>query len=203
MFTGIIEKTGILIQIDSENENRTFTIESDFSHALKIDQSVSHNGVCLTVIEQSENWHKVTAIKQTLLLSNLSSMKIGSIVNLERCLPANGRIDGHLVQGHIDTTAICKHITNDNGSWRFVFEIINIENNMLVNKGSVCVNGVSLTISNTFENTFEVCIIPYTFEHTNFNLLQIGDIVNIEFDILGKYFVKWMQMSGVKQQIND
>jgi len=199
MFTGIVETVGKVICVEKHDENLTFSIQSEISRFLKIDQSVSHNGVCLTVIEADDKQHKVTAIKQTLLMSNLANLLPNQQVNLERCMAANGRIDGHIVQGHVDTTAVCTDIKNDDGSWRFTFEIDQMQQNILVDKGSICVNGVSLTVSNTQSNFFEVCIIPYTFENTAFNTLKIGDKVNIEFDILGKYFVKWMQQNNFQQ----
>ncbi len=188
MFTGIIESVAQLKEIEQHGKNLTFTFESVIAHELKIDQSVSHNGVCLTVVQLSEiNSYAVTAIDETLKKTNLGKLKIGDKVNLERCMPANGRFDGHIVQGHVDQTGICTAIEDQNGSWLISFEYDISGNNITVEKGSICVNGVSLTVVNSKENGFSVAIIPYTWEHTNFHLLKVGSIVNLEFDILGKY----------------
>lgn len=187
MFTGIIETVGEVEALEVEGKNITFTITTPLAHELKIDQSVSHNGVCLTVVHQQENHYKVTAIDETLKKSNLGQLTIGSKVNLERCMPANGRFDGHIVQGHVDQTAECVQITEVEGSWLFDFRYDPAIGNVTVEKGSISVNGVSLTCFNTIEGGFTVAIIPYTYEHTNFHQLKIGDIVNLEFDIIGKY----------------
>lgn len=190
MFTGIIETFGRVEKIERENSNINFTFSSSISSELKVDQSLSHNGVCLTVVKIIDKNYVVTAIEETLKRTNLGALGLGDMVNLERCMPANGRFDGHIVQGHIDTTAKCIEINNLNGSWVFVFEYEKNKNNITVEKGSVTINGVSLTVVNSEENIFSVCIIPFTFEHTNFNKLTLGSIVNIEFDIIGKYLKK-------------
>jgi len=192
MFTGIIEKLGIVTAIEKEHSNYHFFIQSPLSHELKIDQSVAHNGVCLTVVEVKNNVHKVTAIDETLQKTNLGNWKIGDLLNIERCLPANGRFDGHIVQGHVDQTAICKKIENQNGSWKYYFEYDSSSGNLTVKKGSICINGVSLTVVDSENNGFSVAIIPYTYEHTNFKTFEIGTVVNLEFDILGKYIQKLM-----------
>ncbi len=190
MFTGIIETFGRVEKIERENSNINFTFSSSISSELKVDQSLSHNGVCLTVVKIIDKNYVVTAIEETLKRTNLGALGLGDMVNLERCMPANGRFDGHIVQGHIDTTAKCIEINNLNGSWVFVFEYEKNKNNITVEKGSVTINGVSLTVVNSEENIFSVCIIPFTFEHTNFNKLTLGSIVNLEFDIIGKYLKK-------------
>jgi len=193
MFTGIIESFGTLEKISEQGTNKTFVFSCDFSSELKIDQSLSHNGVCLTVIAIDGKNYSVTAIKETLDKSNLGSLKKGEMVNLERCLRADGRFDGHIVQGHVDQTAICKEIKNLNGSFEFVFEYDVSYGNITVEKGSVCVNGVSLTVSQSKKNVFSVYIIPYTFENTTIKYLKIGDKVNIEFDIVGKYIKRMLE----------
>lgn len=194
MFTGIIETTGTVAQIEHEGTNVHFTINSSISNQLKIDQSVSHNGVCLTVVGLSEDTHTVTAIHETLLKSNLGQWQVGTIVNLERCMPANGRFDGHIVQGHVDQTAVCTNVLEDGGSWYFTFEY-EPKGNITVEKGSITVNGVSLTVVNSTDNGFSVAIIPYTYEHTAFKTLKVGDTINLEFDIVGKYIAKLMGQS--------
>ena len=190
MFTGIVEEIGEVIDIIKEDYNAHFVIRSVISSELKIDQSISHNGVCLTVVEQQEDWHKVTAISETLGITNLNTLKRGDLVNLERCLKVGDRLDGHMVQGHVDSTAKCIKVTEENGSWRYLFEGNNEVEKLVVHKGSICINGVSLTVTKTINQEIEVAIIPYTYEHTNFQEIQAGDVVNIEFDILGKYFLK-------------
>ena len=190
MFTGIVEEIGEVIDVIKEDHNAHFVIKSVISSELKIDQSISHNGVCLTVVEQQEDWHKVTAISETLGITNLNTLKRGDLVNLERCLKVGDRLDGHMVQGHVDSTAKCIKVTEENGSWRFLFEGNNEVEKLVVHKGSICINGVSLTVTRTINQEIEVAIIPYTYEHTNFQQIQTGDVVNIEFDILGKYFLK-------------
>lgn len=202
MFTGIVEATAQLIDIKSEGSNLTFTFEASIADELKIDQSVSHNGVCLTVVslestvggeqleENNSSFYQVTAIDETLKKTNLGKLQLGDKVNLERCMPANGRFDGHIVQGHVDQTGICTAIEDQNGSWLISFEYDESSNNITVEKGSICVNGVSLTVVNSKNNGFSVAIIPYTWEHTNFHQLKVGSIVNLEFDILGKYMQK-------------
>lgn len=191
MFTGIIESIGEVVNIVKEGSNQHFEIKSYLAHELKVDQSVCHNGVCLTVTEVSGDAYRVTAIDETLKRSNLGTLGLGSKVNLERCMPAHGRFDGHIVQGHVDLTATCTQIAEQEGSWLFDFSYKTDNSEYLtVEKGSVTINGVSLTCFNSTENSFRVAIIPYTYEHTNFHQLQAGDAVNLEFDIIGKYISK-------------
>lgn len=194
MFTGIIEAIGEVVHIAENQSNLTFTLKSEISKELKIDQSVAHNGVCLTVEEVKGDLYKVTAIKETLTKTNLRYWSIGERVNLERSLTASQRIDGHFVQGHVDTVGICKEIRDENGSWVVVvkYEAASPEF-FTVNKGSICLNGVSLTVVESKKSEIQVSIIPYTFEHTNFKHIRIGDYVNIEFDILGKYISALIQ----------
>lgn len=192
MFSGIVEGMGTVVAIDKEQENVHLTLECDFVNELKIDQSLSHNGVCLTVVKRTEKTYTVTAIKETLLKSNLGLLKVGDKVNLERSMPINGRLDGHIVQGHVDQTAVCQKVEEADGSWYYTFAYdFDVEKArqgyMTVEKGSVCVNGVSLTVVNAKDNSFQVAIIPYTQEHTNFHTFEAGSVVNIEFDIIGKY----------------
>lgn len=194
MFTGIIESMGKVKAIEKDRSNVHFTIESPLSHELKIDQSVSHNGACLTVVEVSGNSHRVTAVEETLLRTNLGKLAIGHAVNLERCLPMNGRLDGHIVQGHVDDTATCVEVLETGGSWRYTFRYRPTPEHLLVDKGSVCINGVSLTVVAPRDDLFSVAIIPYTWENTNFQSLQAGDTVNIEFDILGKYISRYLAL---------
>lgn len=191
MFTGIIETIGTVTNIEREENNIHFTIQSPISHELKIDQSISHNGVCLTVIALSDDTHTVTAIHETLLKSNIGQLEVGSIVNIERCMSANGRFDGHIVQGHVDQTGTCTKVQEDGGSWYYTFEY-EPKGNITVEKGSITINGVSLTVVNSTDNGFSVAIIPYTHEHTNFRTLKAGDNVNLEFDIVGKYVARLM-----------
>ena len=193
MFTGIIETCGLLTDISPERGNLHFTIESEISPELKIDQSVSHNGVCLTVINVNGSKHVVTAIEETLLKSNLDSLRVGDFLNLERCMQMNGRLDGHIVQGHVDQTAICIDVRELSGSWEYTFDYDPAAGNVTVEKGSICVNGISLTVINSLENSFSVAIIPYTFEHTNMQYLKNGDTVNLEFDIIGKYVARLIE----------
>jgi riboflavin synthase len=192
MFTGIIESLGIVKKIKQEATNVHFTIESSISNQLKIDQSIAHNGVCLTVIKQKNNTHKVTAIAETLQKSNLGNLKVGDLVNLERAMKSNARLDGHQVQGHVDQTGICIERADLNGSWHFRFKYKkNNDAYLVVDKGSICISGVSLTVVNPVEDCFSVAIIPYTIEHTIFKQIQIGDTINLEFDIIGKYIAKY------------
>jgi len=190
MFTGIIETLGEVDAITAEGTNLNFTIKSSLSNELKIDQSVAHNGVCLTVVALSEDSHTVTAIAETLQKTNLKELKSGSKVNLERCMLMNGRLDGHIVQGHVDQTAICIKRDELEGSWEYRFKYDASQGNVTVEKGSVCVNGISLTVVNSQVDEFSVFIIPYTFEHTNLSEVIVGDAVNIEFDIIGKYVAR-------------
>ena len=185
MFTGIVETVGKVEEINEHGSNIDFAIVSEISNELKIDQSVSHNGVCLTVTKVAEGKHWVTAIDETLKKSNLGKVVNGSEINLERCMKADGRFDGHIVQGHVDTTASVVSIKDEDGSWLITFELH--QEGLVVEKGSICINGTSLTCFNVDKKIFSVAIIPYTFEHTNFNQLEVGDVVNIEFDIIGKY----------------
>jgi riboflavin synthase len=187
MFTGIIEAMGVIRQVKPENTNRHFFVESPISHELRVDQSLSHNGVCLTVTRLEPCGHWVTAVQETLDKSNLGTLKAGDLVNLERSMPASGWFDGHIVQGHVDTTAVIKTIQDENGSWRFDFEHAAGEAFLTVEKGSVCVNGISLTCFNSTSHSFSVAIIPFTYTHTNLGKARPGDRVNLEFDILGKY----------------
>ncbi len=196
MFTGIIEKTGIVKDIVISGTNKIFLIESTISNELSIDQSVTHNGVCLTVELITGQQHQITAVSETLSKTNLNSWVVGSIVNIERCLAMNGRLDGHIVQGHVDTTAKCIAVKEKNGSWEFSFELDKKFSALIIEKGSITLNGVSLTIFNVTENGFTVAIIPYTFEHTNMKYLQVNDLVNIEFDMIGKYVNRYMETSG-------
>ena len=190
MFTGIIESLGKVVAIEKEKKNIHFTIESPISKDLKVDQSVAHNGVCLTVTEKTKSYHKVTAIDETILKTNFNDLKVGSSVNLERCLKMGARLDGHMVQGHVDDIAICEEVIEDNGSWRYTFKGNEEAKRLLVNKGSVCINGVSLTVVEANGLVFDVAIIPYTYENTTFKFIQKGQAVNIEFDIIGKYILK-------------
>jgi riboflavin synthase len=193
MFSGIIELTGKVAELKKEQSNLHITIQSSFTGELKIDQSIAHNGVCLTVVSIKDNLYTVTAIDETLQKTNLGSLQIGDMVNLERCIKAGDRLDGHIVQGHVDQTGICTSVIENNGSWTFHFKYDGAANNITVEKGSICVNGVSLTVVNSQDTSFSVCIIPYTFDHTNFHSIKAGTVVNLEFDILGKYISKLMK----------
>jgi len=191
MFTGIIEEIGSVKAISREAGNIHFTIAAKMTKELKVDQSVAHNGCCLTVVAIHDECYQVTAIQETLDKTNLNHWEIGTKVNLERCMVMNGRLDGHIVQGHVDTVATCTHYEEQNGSWKYTFQYK--DEQLTVEKGSVTINGTSLTVVDSQEKGFSVCIIPYTFENTNFKNLKTGDIVNLEFDIIGKYVAKWMQ----------
>ena len=193
MFTGIIEALGKIISIHEEGSNHRFTVESSISTELKIDQSVSHDGVCLTVVNVNENHHEVIAVQETLKRTNLAKKKVGDLINLERSVLMGDRIDGHIVQGHVDDVAICKKIKSKDGSWLFEFRYSEKDDRLLVDKGSVGINGVSLTVIKPSKKKFSVAIIPYTFLNTNFHLLKEDDEVNIEFDIIGKYVSRWMK----------
>lgn len=197
MFSGIVEEYGTVVNVEKEKENVHFTLTCSFADELKVDQSLSHNGVCLTVVwvDKTEKKYKVTAIKETLLKSNLGLLEAGSKVNLERSMMMNGRLDGHIVQGHVDQTAVCTKVEEAEGSWYYTFEYsFDLEKArqgyMTVEKGSVCVNGVSLTVVNSRNNSFQVAIIPFTYEMTNFHTFKVGSVVNLEFDIIGKYLSK-------------
>jgi riboflavin synthase len=190
MFSGIVEEAATVVKLEKENENLNITMECSFVKELKIDQSIAHNGVCLTVVKKEGKTYTVTAIKETLLKSNLGKLEINDKVNLERSMLMNGRLDGHIVQGHVDQTAVCTNVTEDGGSWYFTFEYDKSTGNITVEKGSISVNGVSLTVVNSKTNSFQVAIIPYTFSFTNFHQIKKGTVVNLEFDILGKYIAK-------------
>lgn len=194
MFTGIIEKTGIIKEMISQGTNKSFWIESALSPQLKIDQSLSHNGICLTVEEIKDGRHRVTAIEETILKTNLNSWDINTIINLERCMQLNGRLDGHIVQGHVDCTAECIKVIEKEGSWEFTFAFPKQFAAFIIEKGSVTVNGISLTCFNVTENSFTVAIIPYTFEHTNMSSLKKAGMVNIEWDVIGKYVARIMKI---------
>ena len=195
MFSGIIEEAAVVTALQKENENLHITMQCSFTNELKIDQSVSHNGVCLTVVALNGDKYTVTAIKETLDCTNLGKLKVGSKVNLERSMIMNGRLDGHIVQGHVDQTAVCTEVRNADGSYYFHFEYqstpdMRKRGYLTVDKGSVTVNGVSLTVCTPTDNSFEVAIIPYTFENTNFCQIEVGTVVNLEFDIIGKYIAR-------------
>jgi riboflavin synthase len=193
MFTGIIETLGKVAELKHEQGNVHITVESDISSELKIDQSVAHNGVCLTVVNVNDNKHTVTAIEETLNKSNISHLKVGDLVNLERCMQMNARLDGHIVQGHVDQTAICTKYKELDGSWEYTFTYDNTKGNVTVEKGSICINGISLTVVNSQADNFSVAVIPYTYEHTNLQHVREGSVVNLEFDIIGKYVARLMQ----------
>ncbi|SEK85091.1 riboflavin synthase alpha chain [Aquimarina amphilecti] len=187
MFTGIIEELGTVTNLKTDKENLDITVRANFTSELKIDQSVAHNGVCLTVVSIDDDLYTVTAIKETLDKTNLSDLIEGQIVNLERGMKLGARLDGHIVQGHVDQTAVCTNIKEADGSWYFTFEYDPSLSNITIEKGSVTVNGVSLTVVNSKKNEFSVAIIPFTYEHTNFSTFSIGSVVNLEFDVIGKY----------------
>ncbi|MHA8082581.1 riboflavin synthase [Aquirufa sp. A-Brett2-15D] len=193
MFTGIVEAMGSLIKKDAKGTNVEFWFTCPFTQELKVDQSLAHNGVCLTVVEILGDQYRVTAIDETLQKTNMGDVAIGQKVNLERCMAANARFDGHIVQGHVDLTGICTEIKDQQGSWEYRFSYPKSSGHVTVEKGSICVNGTSLTVVDSQDDSFTVCIIPYTYEHTIFHQLRIGDRVNLEFDILGKYIKKLMQ----------
>ena len=190
MFTGIIETLGKVTNVVKEQENVHLTIKSDVTNELKIDQSVAHNGVCLTVVAINNNEYTVTAIKETLDKTNIGKLKITDIVNLERAMKLGDRLDGHIVQGHIDETGICTNIKDENGSTVYTFTYASDKNNITIEKGSITINGVSLTVVNSTKSGFSVAIIPYTKDHTTFKTLQVDDIVNLEFDVIGKYVAR-------------
>lgn len=192
MFTGIIETLGTVKDVQQDGGNVHFRVSSAWLNELKIDQSVAHNGVCLTIVAVDQDEHTVTAIQETLEKTNLSELKVGSRVNLERCMQMNGRLDGHIVQGHVDQTAICVKKAILDGSWEYRFRYDATAGNVTVEKGSICVNGISLTVVDSSANEFSVFIIPYTYEHTNLQEVEEGDAVNLEFDIIGKYVARLM-----------
>lgn len=196
MFTGIIETLATVEHIATEQTNVHFTFSSSITHELKIDQSVAHNGVCLTVVKIDGHHYTVTAIEETLQKTNLGSLKVGSIVNLERCMPANGRFDGHIVQGHVDQTGTVSDVIDNDGSWTYVINYDSNKGNVTVEKGSITINGTSLTVVDSHDASFSVCIIPYTYENTVFKALKKGDTVNLEFDIVGKYVARLLKKSN-------
>jgi len=193
VFTGIVEAIGTVVRLQKEFSNIRLSIKSPFTRELKVDQSISHNGACLTVTKISGDEYEVVAIEETISKTNLGSLKVGDEINLERSMKLGDRIDGHIVQGHVDETAVCKNVADANGSSVFTFEYNTESANVTVEKGSVCVNGVSLTVVESGKNFFSVCIIPYTFENTNFHSLKKGDAVNLEFDVIGKYVSRLMK----------
>lgn len=198
MFSGIIEGTAKVQSIRKDQSNLHLTLTCLFVQELKIDQSISHNGVCLTVVKIDDDSYTVTAIEETLNRSNLGKLKEGDLVNVERCLKLGDRVDGHMVQGHVDTTAVCTSVEDLNGSWKFHFHYEKNPELVTVSKGSICINGVSLTVVDSTENSFSVCIIPYSFEETNFSRLKVGDHVNLEFDIIGKYVFRYLELTKNK-----
>ena len=190
MFTGIIETLGIIKDLKKENDNLHITVSSKITNELKIDQSVAHNGVCLTVVAINNDTYTVTAIRETILKTNLGDWKLDDLINIERAMKLGDRLDGHIVQGHVDQTGICKSIKEANGSWYYTFEYDKNLSNITIEKGSITVNGVSLTVVNSNKNEFSVAIIPYTYEHTNFKNFKIGSKINLEFDVVGKYVAR-------------
>ena len=196
MFTGIIETLATVAGIETEGSNVHFTFSSGITHELKIDQSVAHNGVCLTVVKIEGHQYTVTAIEETLQKTNLGKLKPGDLVNLERCMAANGRFDGHIVQGHVDQTGTVTGVTDNNGSWTYTVSYDPSRGNVTVEKGSITINGTSLTVVDSHEDSFSVCIIPYTYENTVFKALKAGDTVNLEFDIVGKYVARLLKHRG-------
>jgi len=199
MFTGIIEAIGTIVQTEQQGSNVTLTIQSPISNELKIDQSVAHNGVCLTVIAVQQDTHQVTAIEETLQKTTLGTWRENTQVNLERCMQVGARLDGHIVQGHVDQTGVCIGLTEQDGSWLYTFRYVPSRQNIVVEKGSICVNGTSLTAFDAEGDTFKVAIIPYTYEHTTIHAVKVGSRVNLEFDIVGKYVAKMMEGRFSKQ----
>ncbi len=188
MFTGIIEQVAVVKKVVRENDNLHITLEAPFTQELKIDQSVAHNGICLTVVNIENQEYTVTAIHETIVKTNIATWEVNKKINVERCMQMNGRLDGHIVQGHVDTTGTCTAIEDQNGSWKYTISYT--DEHVTVEKGSITINGVSLTVVDSKDKSFSVCIIPYTYEHTNFHQLNVGDKVNLEFDIIGKYVAK-------------
>ena len=195
MFTGIIESLAKLVSIEKNGDNITFTFKSKISNELKIDQSLAHNGICLTVVDIKNDNYSVVAIKETVLKTSIKNWEVGDSINIERAMKMGARLDGHMVQGHVDQIAVCDNITEENGSWYFKFSYKGSEN-ITIEKGSIAINGVSLTVVDSKKESFSVAIIPYTYEHTNFKFLKIGDSVNIEFDMIGKYISKIISSSS-------
>jgi len=196
MFTGIIEDIGVVSNLKTELDNLHISIKSKITHELKIDQSVAHNGVCLTVVDINNDEYTVTAIKETLDKTSIGKLQMGDKVNLERAMKLGDRLDGHIVQGHVDQTAICTHVKEEKGSWVFTFKYDSTLSNITIEKGSITINGTSLTVVNSKTDTFSVAIIPYTYKHTNFNTFRPGTIVNLEFDVLGKYVAKLVELNN-------
>lgn len=194
MFTGIIETTATVEALNQEQTNLHLTLSSNITSELKIDQSVAHNGVCLTVVAIKDSSYTVTAIDETLEKTNIGKLKVGDTVNLERAMLMNARLDGHIVQGHVDQTGTCTEVINQDGSWTFTFEYDSNANNVTIEKGSICIDGVSLTVVNSKKNSFSVAIIPYTYEHTGFKNMKVGDTINLEFDVIGKYVKRLMNL---------
>ena len=190
MFTGIIERMGTVSKLQKDQGNLNITIKSDITKELKIDQSMAHNGVCLTIVDINDDEYTVTAINETLEKSNLGVLKVGDKINLERAMVLGARLDGHIVQGHVDQSAVCTRVTEENGSWMFTFQYKELKDNLTIEKGSITVNGVSLTVVNSKDNEFSVAIIPYTYHNTNFGQIKKGTIVNLEFDVIGKYVAR-------------
>ncbi|WP_339630405.1 riboflavin synthase [Bizionia echini] len=195
MFTGIIEDIGNIQQLEKEDQNLHITVSSNITSELKIDQSVAHNGICLTVVKIDGKNYTVTAIDETIKKTNISNLQVGDSVNLERAMKLGARLDGHMVQGHVDQTAECTHVEEASGSWVFTFKYDETLNNITIEKGSITINGVSLTVVDSKKNSFSVAIIPYTFKHTNFNTFKVGTIVNLEFDVIGKYVSKLFDLN--------
>lgn len=195
MFTGIVEELGEIKGLERTGDNLDITVEAKMTPELKIDQSVAHNGVCLTVVNIQDNTYTVTAIQETLSKTNLGDLKVGDLVNLERGMKLGARLDGHIVQGHVDQTAVCNKVIEKNGSWEFTFEYDPKLQNITIEKGSITINGVSLTVVNSKRNEFSVAIIPYTFENTNFKKIQEGTVVNLEFDVVGKYVKRLTELN--------
>jgi len=195
MFTGIIETTGKVVELKKDGGNLQLYVQSSISNELKIDQSVSHNGVCLTVVELDEDIHRVTAIDETLKKTNLGLLQVGDEINLERCTKIGDRLDGHIVQGHVDQTGECISAEKQNGSWLYTFKYVPSKNNLVVEKGSICINGISLTAFNAEKNLFSVAVIPYTHQHTNIKQVKRGSLLNLEFDIIGKYVARMVEFN--------
>ena len=201
MFTGIIESTGTIKEIITTGTNKSFWVSSPLTGELKVDQSLSHNGVCLTIEEIKDSMHRVTAIEETLVKTNLGSWQKDDIINLERCMQMNGRLDGHIVQGHVDCTAECTKVVEKAGSWEFVFTFPEKFAALIIEKGSVCVNGISLTAFNVSNSSFTVAIVPYTYNHTNIKNILVSSVVNIEWDLLGKYILRQSELSLLRQPV--
>lgn len=198
MFTGIIEELGEVVELRKEKDNLHITVKSNLSSELKVDQSLAHDGVCLTVVELGKGTHTITAINETLEKSNLGRLRVGSHLNLERATKIGSRLDGHIVQGHVDQVGICTEVKELEGSWMYTFEYDPGYDNITIEKGSITVNGVSLTVVNSKERSFSVAIIPYTYEHTDFHDIQVGDTVNLEFDVIGKYVARLLNKEEIQ-----